>query len=78
MTKAERIIEYLTDNGWVVDHEATTQFYHPEGTVVMMQRRHGIDYCRVYHGKSVSKHYYQLTSVLRKVGVSEPLSKANM
>ena len=53
-TAADRAINALIDDGWTVSHTALVNRYIYAGAVRPMQARHGREYCRVHHGKSVN------------------------
>ena len=64
MTKAEKKIEELKEQGWKFDHTATVKDYRSAGSVSSMVSKNGFDYCRVHEGKCVGKGKYQLTTVM--------------
>lgn len=67
MTRADKVIKDLTNQGWKVDHEATSRGYRRAGSVEDMKTRNGVAYVRVYTSETHGKRpCYQVTVVLRK------------
>lgn len=58
--------EELEKQGWEFSHVATVNRYRPAGTVSPMKSVGGYEYCRIHRGKTVGRHTYQLTYVMRR------------
>lgn len=63
---ADITFEKLIDEGWSLSHTATVNEYRTAGTVSPMKSRNGFDYCRIHHGKTVTNHSYQITTVMKR------------
>lgn len=64
MAAGTATVERLIGEGWKVSHTATVNRYHFAGSTDQMKPRNGREYIRVYHGKCVGIHNYQLTTVM--------------
>lgn len=64
--KGDIKFDELIEQGWEFSHVATVNRYRYAGSVSCMKSKNGYDYCRVHRGKTVGRHCYQLTYVMRR------------
>lgn len=64
--KGDIKFDEMIEQGWEFSHVATVNHYRPAGTVSSMKSVGDYEYCRIHRGKTVGRHTYQLTYVMRR------------